>query len=110
MIDILTSEDMENISLYIFQYLTVYYIIKLFSFHMPWAARTQVRIQFLLQGCPQMKPVNRLCSHCLFYDYVDTASFPSAFTTAKIITITASYESPYHTKFMSRDEVYAGLC
>ncbi len=28
MIDIFTSEDMENISLYIFQYLTAYYIIK----------------------------------------------------------------------------------
>jgi hypothetical protein len=26
-IDIFTSEDMENISLYIFQYLTLYYII-----------------------------------------------------------------------------------
>jgi hypothetical protein len=29
-IDIFTSEDMENISLCIFQYLTLYYIIKLY--------------------------------------------------------------------------------
>ncbi len=31
-IDIFTSEDMENISRYIFQYLTVYYIINAGSF------------------------------------------------------------------------------
>ena len=29
-VDIFTSEDMENISLCIFQYLTLYYIIKLY--------------------------------------------------------------------------------
>jgi hypothetical protein len=29
MIDILTSEDMENMSLHVFQYLTLYYIINI---------------------------------------------------------------------------------
>jgi hypothetical protein len=41
-IDIFTSEDMENISLCIFQYLTLYYIIKCFIFLL-----TQVVVTFL---------------------------------------------------------------
>ena len=32
-IDIFTSEDMENISLYIFQYLIAYYIIKCYMYN-----------------------------------------------------------------------------
>jgi hypothetical protein len=48
MIDIFTSEDMENISLCIFQYLTLYYIIIKNIFMKRWVSLSTIVQQMLV--------------------------------------------------------------
>jgi hypothetical protein len=68
-IDIFTSEDIENISLHIFQYLTLYYIIKEYLDYEPTA---RIRISQI---------VNKICSHYFFpvVDKSDTSWLPGCY-------------------------------
>ena len=84
MIDIFTSEDMENISLCIFQYLTFYYIINIYIYII------NIYIYIFITHCAH--------AHCLQFEHSGNGLMSHICETSKV-TINTSYFHPAHQHY-----------